>query len=306
MRKEIKNCGLIALNNLIDIQNISMHTLFVIARDNGVKLYPYIIDTDDIKYDVFPAIFHSENHFIYANEISDLTGFDLTGTVLSVKDILLDTVPLYELQKIHGKSWLAVGVGAVTAVSGIVKAGQEKKAKKKAAQEAANQKEVELNNVGEGLQVSTVGSDLKKEAQARLASTQTEALREGGTRAILGGAGRVTANSQDVNNAIGADLDYQQKEIDQVKAEDNIRIRGTKEDRANKRLAALSSQYNAANEGQQQGYGNVIQGLGTAGSALATKFGDTSGNGTTTTSTNKGFQAPKTLVPKNIGWKSNK
>lgn len=301
MGKEIKNCGLIALNNLISISNISMHTLFIIAKENGVKLYPYIIDIDDIKPDVFPAIFHSENHFIYANEISDLTGFDLTGKILSTKELLLDIIPLYELQKIHGKSWLAVGVGAVTAVSGIVKSGQEKKAKRKAAQEAANQKEVDLNNVGDGLQVSTVGSDLKKEAQARLASTQTEALKEGGTRAILGGAGRVTANSQDVNNAIGADLDSQQKDIDQIKAEDNTRIRSTREDRANRKLSALSSQYNSANEGQQQGYGNVIQGLGTVAGALTTKNGEKKD-----TDTGKGFQAPKTLVPKNIGWKSNK
>lgn len=200
-------------------------------------------------------------------------------------------------------SWVAVGVGAVTAVGGIIKSGQEKKAKRKAAQEAANLEEVDLNNIGQGLQVSTRGADLKREAQARLDATQTESLREGGTRAILGGAGRVTANSQDVNNAIGDDLDAQQKEIDQIVAEDNARIRGTKEDRKNRKLAALSSQYNAANEGQSQGYGNIIQGLGTAAGALSSKYG-TSSNGTTSTTTNQGFQAPKTLVPKNIGWKS--
>lgn len=158
------------------------------------------------------------------------------------------------------------GVGAVTE---IVNSISEAKNKKKIAQEIANQKEVPLTNVADRLQVSTRGADLKKEEQSRLASTQTAALQDAGSRALIGGIGRVSASNNAVNAEIGADLDSQQKQIDQIGAQDEIRIQKTKEQRAKDKLAALSSQYNAASQGQQMGIGNAISGLGQAANAAA-------------------------------------
>jgi hypothetical protein len=74
-----------------------------------------------------------------------------------------------------------------------------------------------------------------------------------------------------VNRDIAANLDEQQKQIDGIAAQDNARIRGTKEDRNAAKLAALSSQYNAAADAQQQGFGNIIQGAGMAGTAASGK-----------------------------------
>ncbi len=164
-------------------------------------------------------------------------------------------------------SWVMVGVAAVGTVSSAVAENKASKDKKKAAREIAAQKEVPLDNAAEGLQVSTRGADLQREEAARLASTQVDALSEGGTRAIVGGIGRVSDNNAAINANIGADLDRQQKEIDQIGAQDKVNIRQTKEQRLQNKIAALSSQYNAANQSQSMNTANVIQGLGSVASA---------------------------------------
>jgi hypothetical protein len=57
-----------------------------------------------------------------------------------------------------------------------------------------------------------------------------------------------------VNRDIAANLDEQQNKLTALCAQDSARIRGTKEDRNAAKLAALSSQYNAAADAQQQGF----------------------------------------------------
>jgi hypothetical protein len=168
-------------------------------------------------------------------------------------------------------AWVGIsaGIGGATAIMGGIQSLSAAKAKKKAAREAANMKDVPLTNIADGLQVSTIGANLQKEQQARLAAGQVDAMSEGGARSIIGGVGRVSAASQDVNNNISADLDQQQKNIDMTRAEDEGRIRGIKEGRYSDKLAALSSQYNAANDAQQQGYGNMIQGAGMAATSAS-------------------------------------
>ena len=165
----------------------------------------------------------------------------------------------------------AIGAGssALGAVTGAIQAIGAGKTKRAVAAEIAKQKEVPLTNVADGLQVSTRSADLQKEQQAQLAATQIGALQDGGTRALLGGIGRVSANSNAVNAEIGAGLDQQQKEIDQIGAQDNANIRSMKEQRAANKLAALSSQYNAASQNQAQAVGNIVQGLGSAATSLA-------------------------------------
>lgn len=163
---------------------------------------------------------------------------------------------------------VTAGAGALTAVTGAIDTFSNMKAKKRVANEIKNMKEVPLTNIADGMQVSTLGSDLQKGQQSQLAATQTSALQDGGTRALLGGIGRVSAASQDVNAQIAANLDQQQQQINQVRAQDEGNIRGIKEQRQANKLAALSSQYNAANQGVAQGMANVVQGLGTAGNAI--------------------------------------
>jgi hypothetical protein len=166
-------------------------------------------------------------------------------------------------------SAISAGAGALTAVTGAVSMFTEGKRKKKIANEIKNIKEAPLMNIADGMQVSTRGADLKKEKQAQLAATQVSSLQDAGSRALVGGIGRVSEANQDVNDGIAANLDEQQNNITNVRAQDEQRIQQTKEQRNANKLAALSSQYNAASQNQAQGMANIIQGAGTAGNALA-------------------------------------
>jgi len=171
---------------------------------------------------------------------------------------------------VSGTAALASGVlSAGTGIAGMIGGG---KAKKRAAKEAANMKEVPLTNIADELKVSTVGAKARQEGQSALEATQMASLQEAGTRAIGVGAGRVAAGSQAVNKDIAVNLNEQQQNIDQVRAQDSQRIQMTKEDRKKAKLAALSSQYNAGATAQQQGMANIISGVG----AAASSFGGTS------------------------------
>lgn len=159
---------------------------------------------------------------------------------------------------------MGIATGVVMAGLGVYGAIQESKEKRDAARELENLKRQEFENVAEGMQVSTLGADLLKEEQAKVAASQLESLQGAGGRGIIGGYGRVEAGSQLANRQIASDLDLQQKEIDKLKAEDAIRIRNLKEERERADVAALSSQYNAAKQGVNMGAGQFIQGFGMA------------------------------------------
>ena len=159
--------------------------------------------------------------------------------------------------------------GGMSVVGGAYNMIQGAKQRKDAKNALENYKRQELKNVAENLQVSTLGADRQREEQARLSATQIDALQGAGTRGIIGGLGRVEAGNQAVNADIAANLDEQQKQIDAMKAEDDARIRGIQENREIGDINALSSQYNAGNEGFQQGIGQVIGGAG----AIANQFG---------------------------------
>lgn len=165
-------------------------------------------------------------------------------------------------------SWIAVGVAAVGTTMSIIEKGKARKAKKKIASEIANQKRPELDNIADGLQVSTRGSDLQREETARQSATALDALSDAGTRAVGVGVGRIAAVNADTNARIGADIDEQQKNIDFFRAQDKGNIRLTKEQRANANLAALSSQYNAESQNGTQANANIVQGAGMAGNAV--------------------------------------
>ena len=116
----------------------------------------------------------------------------------------------------------------------------------------------ELTNVAKDLQVSTLGADLRKEESARTTASAIDALRSGGQRTIIGGAGQIQANNDLVNQSISANLDEQQKAIDVMVAQDEQRIQGIKEQRYNNDVEALSSQINSANDAKAQAIGNAF------------------------------------------------
>ncbi|HEY6143731.1 MAG TPA: hypothetical protein VIV55_10005 [Flavobacterium sp.] len=160
---------------------------------------------------------------------------------------------------------IAAGTAAYS-ISQSVKAAKEKK---KAQDAIDRQHAPELQNAGEDLRVSTLGSDIERQDQAQLAANQVQAAQEAGTRGVVGSVGKIAAGNQAVGQRISANLDQQQKEIDYYKAQDEVNLRGIRETRYKDKLAALSSQYNAANQNQQQFMGNGLQALGSGASNYA-------------------------------------
>ena len=184
-----------------------------------------------------------------------------------------------------------MGAGAASAAGGILGAGvgiyntiQGAKQARDAKRALENYQRQQLTNVAEGLQVSTLGSDLQREEQSRLASGQVGALREGGTRALIGGLGRVAQGNQMVNRQIAADLDAQQKAIDQMRAEDDVRIRNMQENREIGDINALSSQYTAGQQTQANGLSQAVQGISSGLGAIGGGAGATEAAGGFTTS----------------------
>ena len=158
----------------------------------------------------------------------------------------------------------SAAAGALGAGMGLYQTIQGAKQAREAKNALENYQRQELTNVAEGLQVSTLGADLQREEQARLSASQVDAAAQAGTRGIVGSVGRIEAGNQRLNREIGADLDRQQKEIDQIRANDEQRIQGMTEQRQNADISALSSQYSAGEQMKYSGLGNIIAGTGQA------------------------------------------
>lgn len=160
-------------------------------------------------------------------------------------------------------------IAATGALASGIQAISGAKQRRDAKNALENYQRQELENVAEGLQVSTLGADLQREEQARLASSQVGALQGAGARGLLGGLGRVEAGNQMMNREIAANLDAQQKQIDQMYAQDQANIRGMQEQREMSDIAGLSSQYNAGNAMMWQGIGGIAQsGMSALGAGL--------------------------------------
>ena len=155
--------------------------------------------------------------------------------------------------------------GAIGLVGGAAKFFEGRKMQQEANKNIAAFKWDELQNVGESLQVSTLGSDLAVEENARNTATAVDSLRGGGNRALVGGLGRIMSQSDNVARKAGADLDMQQKEIDKITANDSVRIRDMKETRQTDELAGYGAQLNAGMDLKQQGISNVMNAVGTIG-----------------------------------------
>jgi hypothetical protein len=182
-------------------------------------------------------------------------------------------------------------IAATGALASGIQAISGAKQSRDARQALENYERQQLENVAEGLQVSTLGADLQREEQARLASSQVGALQGAGARGLLGGLGRVEAGNQMMNREIAANLDAQQKQIDQMYAQDEANIRGMQEQREMGDIAGLSSQYNAGNAMMWQGIGGIAQ----SGMSALSNPKLWGGEGTTTT----GGTTPSTTTTSN-------
>ena len=132
--------------------------------------------------------------------------------------------------------------------------------KKKAKKAIDNYSRQQLTNAYEHLGVSTRGADLQREEMQRNSAMAMDALRAGGARALIGGIGRIGQYNATSSRQIGADLDMQQNRIDQMRAQDDIRIQQMMEQREREDLAGLGREFDYQRDQFNQGFGAVAQG----------------------------------------------
>lgn len=151
---------------------------------------------------------------------------------------------------------MAIGAG-VSALGGLTKSiiGAKRAANARRALEQYQRQD--LNNVTEGMRVSTLGAELQTQEAQRRFATSVDALRSGGVRGLVGGLGQQEQNQQMLQQNISADLDRQQTDIERMRAEDEARIRGMQEERETSEIAGLGTELAQAREQVSSGIGDI-------------------------------------------------
>lgn len=116
----------------------------------------------------------------------------------------------------------------------------------------------DLTNPYKNLQISTAGAEMRADQANSATANITEAVRAGGTRAIVGSAGRIQANNNLVSRDIAANLDEQQKNIDMKAAADDAQIRNMTEKRQSDELAGYGNMMDVGMDMRHQGFGDLV------------------------------------------------
>jgi hypothetical protein len=165
---------------------------------------------------------------------------------------------------------------------------------KNAQRELNNYERQELNNAFEDVQISTMGSDLLREENARTSANLVDATQQGGARTIIGGIPRISATTNQINQEAAKMLDDQVLKREYAIAGDNARIEGITENRDNANISALSSQVEAGRQDMWSGFGSALSSAAYMGRGL--KELNNSG---------KGFDPGNANISNQIDWKSN-
>lgn len=159
---------------------------------------------------------------------------------------------------------LAAGSLAMGVAGGISKQKQGRAMQQEAQKKIDAFKWQDLANPYKTMQVSTLGADLRREQAATTEAGMVDALQTAGNRAIAGNIGKVQANSNTLNREIAVDLDQQQKDIDRAAAVDDVNIRNTMEQRQGNELAGYGQMLNTGIQTKQQGWNDIVNGVGAA------------------------------------------
>ena len=175
-----------------------------------------------------------------------------------------------------GSAVLGVGNG----IAGAISQGKQARNYQK---QIENYKRQTLVNPYADLQVSTLGADRQREDLARTMTTYGNLAAMSGTRGIASLLPNLTQTQNDQTAKIAANLDEQQKQIDQLKAQGEMQVQAMTEQRENNDLLGLGQAYQTARAQQQQGINQIAQSVGTLGYAAANGLfnGTTGSNGTT-------------------------
>ena len=181
-------------------------------------------------------------------------------------------------------------LGAGTGIAGAISQGKQARNYQK---QIENYQRQPLVNPYADLQVSTLGADRQREDLARTMTTYGNLAAMSGTRGIASLLPNLTQTQNDQTAKIAANLDEQQKQIDQLKAQGEMQIQGMTEQRENNDLLGLGQAYQTARAQQQQSINQIAQSVGTLGYAAANGMfnGTTSNNGSSLNSLDTGTRA---------------
>lgn len=155
----------------------------------------------------------------------------------------------------------AAVIGGAGLLMGGVKAIDGAKRSKNEKRELNAYERESLDNAFKDISISTMGSDLLREENARTSAGLTDAVQQSGTRGIIGGIPRVVSATNEINQEAAKMLDDQVQKRDYAIANDNIRIETMKNDIDNANIGALSSQVDA---GRQDMWDGIMGGLSSA------------------------------------------
>ncbi len=182
---------------------------------------------------------------------------------------------------------LGLGLSAYQAIDG---ANRSRKAKN----ELSDYERQTLDNAYKDIKISTMGSDLLREENARTTADMVNATQLGGTRAIIGGIPKIVGTTNQINQQAAQMLDGQVQKRDYAIAQDNARIEGITENRDIANIAGLSSQVETGRQDMWNGFSSALSSAAYLGKGLKELKADSGiGIDTPTPSTNFSFDSLK-------------
>ena len=189
----------------------------------------------------------------------------------------------------------SAALSAGTGLAGYLSQGKQARKYQKLIENYERQK---LVNPFAGLQVSTLGADRQREDLNRTMTTYGNLASLSGTRGIASLLPNLTQIQNDQTAKIAANLDEQQKQIDQLKAQGDAQVQAMQENREQNDLLGLGNALQTARANQAQSMGMIAQGLGTLGYAAANGvFNGTTSNSGTTINNGSSLNSYKVEIP---------
>ena len=170
---------------------------------------------------------------------------------------------------------LAVATGAVGLGKGIYDMNQGKKLARQAQESIDNYAMPRLTNAYAGMAVPTQGATMAAADAARSQAEASHLVSQGGARSAIGGASSVAESTRETMARIGADLTSSEFNLKNLMAQDESRIQGLKENRAQADLAGLGAQRAYGQSQKDAGLSSIVStGASLAEMSMDTAWGD--------------------------------
>lgn len=144
-------------------------------------------------------------------------------------------------------------IGSLGVASSAYQVAEASKQGKKAQRQLNDYERQELDNAYADIEISTLGSDLLREENARTSANMVDASQQGGARSIIGAIPKIAGATNQINQQAAKMIDDQSINRSFAIAGDNARIEGIIENRDMQNIGALGSQVNAARQDMMSG-----------------------------------------------------